>query len=105
MRLLVIVVTVALLLGCQPLTANGRKQAVVDSIVMLSGEVDMAERSGRISNETEDELQNQLVAALKIVRSGYVPNGTKHCEATVSPMACVQLIQDAVQFGLKRNGQ
>lgn len=104
-QVLAVLALMPFLVSCAGLTPNKTAEITVDSILVLSAELDMAERRDWISNEREDELQNKLIDALKILRTAYVPGGVAGCPAELTEQECLQIILREVEEALREAEQ
>jgi len=99
MRVLLLI-SVLLLAGCQPWTLNKSTEVTVDAILVLSTEVDTAERRGWISNATEDDLQGDLINALRVLRGAYTATDVAGCDG-LADQECIQKILLKVEMELR----
>ena len=80
------------IVGCASMTPGKVAEVSIDSILLLSGEIDMAERRGLISNSTEDEMQNRLIDALKVMEATISYKDVAGCDESLSQQECIQVI-------------
>ena len=89
MRKFIILATL-LLAGC--MSINKTSEVSIDSILALSEQIDVAEKRGWIDNVTEDELQNNLIDALKLLKSAYSVTDVRACANDLTRNECLNVI-------------
>jgi len=86
--------------GCSVFTPNKTVEVSIDSMIALSGQIDMYEKRGWITNETEDELQNSLIDALNLLQSVYDVSDVAGCNEAMSRQECIQVILTEIELRL-----
>ena len=99
-NLLTALCAVWLLTACVPMSLNKSADVTIQSVLLLSSEIDMAEQRGWIDNATEDELQNDLIQVLNIIQSGYTAVDVQGCGG-FTDQECMQRLLLKVEMRLR----